>query len=64
MHAHVLGVHVHAHVLYMHLCTYVMSYRAVCRNFSKGGGGGGGQIWGMDKRGGEEAYVRCYTLQP
>ena len=23
---------------------------------------GGGQIWGMDKRGGAEAYVGCYTL--
>ena len=31
--------------------------RAVCRNFSKGG-----QIWGTNKRGGAEAYVRCYTL--
>ena len=26
---------------------YVCTYRAVCRNFSRGG-----QIWGMDKRGG------------
>ena len=31
--------------------------RAVYRNFSKAG-----QIWGTNKRGGAEAYVRCYTL--
>ena len=23
---------------------------------------GGGQIWGTGKRGGAEAYMRCYTL--
>ena len=36
-----------------------MESRAVYRNFAKGGGG---QIWGMDKRGGKEAYVGCYAL--
>ena len=39
--------------------SYQCHRQGCMQNFSKGGGG---QIWGTDKRGKSEAYVRSYTL--